>query len=408
MKQPSTINKGTVMIAVLILFAGSSVGASIEEFAAPTYAEEDPYLGAVDDTTDEKDWRALDSNNKGAKNFFSKIMPNRMDDRLDDRISHLEERIEIGQEIVIAYQFCIDQEDCEVDATVLEEMINNLNTKHSDMQEKINSNELLEEEVARFTEREDNEMGDEEENAPEDTSDDDSGQEECEEAGGTWSEDRRVCYEEDERLCIWEDEDGVVHYGCEDDNREVRFDCRTEEIWSDEKQKWCDLDRKKAFSDDKAILLESGRIAISFCIVSEDCTADQEKLREVLAHMSQRHENHRDCTDEERCEFGVQDKKGLFDRLHDTIRKDKRDAKTLSAPNMDVGEDACNERGGEWIEVDDRDKYFAFCNFWTPHDDSSQVECEEEGGTWSEERKTCYHEYHEDDDSMKEDSNREE
>ena len=75
---------------------------------------------------------------------------------------------------------------------------------------------------------------------------------------------------------------------------------------------------------------------------------------------------------------------------------------------MDVGEDVCNERGGEWIEVDDRDKYFAFCNFWNPHDDSSQIECEEEGGTWSEERKTCYHEYHEDDDSMKEDSNREE
>ena len=65
-------------------------------------------------------------------------------------------------------------------------MINNLNTKHSDMQEKTNSNELLEEEVARFTEREDNEVGDEEENAPEDTSDDDSGQEECEEAGSTW------------------------------------------------------------------------------------------------------------------------------------------------------------------------------------------------------------------------------
>ena len=379
------------MFAVLVLFTGASVGASIEDFAAPTYAEEDPYQGAIDDTTDEKDWRALETNDKGiekeAKGFFSKIMPNRMDNRLDDRISHLEERIEIGQEIVIAYQFCIDSEDCEVDPTILEEMISNLNTKHSDMQEKINSNsnELSEEEVARFTEREDTEMEDEEDNTVDDSSNDENSQ-------------------EDEQICIREDEEGVVHYGCEDDkNDELRFDCRTEEIWSDEKQEWCDLERKKSFSDDKAILLESGRVAISFCIVSEDCNADQEKLREVLAHMSHRHENHRDCTDDERCNFGEQDiRRGLFDRLHDTIRKDKKDVK----PNMDVGPDSCNERGGEWIEVNDRDKNFAFCNFWTSYDNSSQVECEEQGGTWSEERKICYHPYEED--SVTEDSSREE
>ena len=118
MKQTSTINKTIVMVAVLVLFTGASVGASIEEFTAPTYAEENAYQGAVDDTTDEKDWRAIESNDKGmergAKNFFSKIMSNRMDDRLEDRISHLEERVEVGQEIVIAYQFCIDSEDCEV------------------------------------------------------------------------------------------------------------------------------------------------------------------------------------------------------------------------------------------------------------------------------------------------------
>ena len=123
MKQTSTINKTIVMVAVLFLFTGASVGASIEEFAAPIYAEEDPYQGAIDDTTDEKDWRAIKSNDKdiekGAKNFFTKIMPDRMDDRLEDRISHLEERIEVGQEIVIAYQFCIDSEDCEVDATAV-------------------------------------------------------------------------------------------------------------------------------------------------------------------------------------------------------------------------------------------------------------------------------------------------
>ena len=164
-------------------------------------------------------------------------MPNRMNDRLDDRISHLEERIEVGQEIVIAYQFCMASEECEVDDTVLEEMIDNLNTKHSDMLEKINSNsdELSEEEVTRFTEREDSDIEDEEDDrSQEDSSDDDRSQEDCEETGGIWSEDRQVCYEEDEQICVWEDKDGVVRYGCEDDKSDqVWFDCRTEEVWSD-------------------------------------------------------------------------------------------------------------------------------------------------------------------------------
>ena len=160
------------------------------------------------------------------------------------------------------------------------------------MLEKINSNsnELSEEEVTRFTEREDSDIEDEEDDTVEESSDDDSSKEECEETGGTWSEDRQVCYEEDVEICIWEDEDGVVRYGCEEDKGDdVWFDCRTEEVWSDEKQEWCDLEQKKAFSDDKAALLESGRIAISFCIVSEECNADQEKLREVLAPVSYTH-----------------------------------------------------------------------------------------------------------------------
>ena len=385
MKQMSTFNKGIVIMVVLVLFAGASVGASIEEFAAPTYEEEDPYRGAIDDTTDEKDWRALESNDKGiekgAKNFFGKLMSDRMNDRLEDRVSHLEERIEIGQEIVIAYQFCIDSQDCEVDATVLEEMISNLNTKHSEMQEKINSDssELAEEEVARFTERENSQIEDEEGNNDTDSSNEDSSQEECEEEGGTWYEERNVCHHEEEQICIWEDEDGIVHYRCDEDKQdELWFDCRTEEIWSDEKQEWCNLERKKASSHHKAILLESGRIAISFCIVSEECTADQNKLREVLAHMSHRHEDHRDCIDYELCEHKEKERKGLFDRLHDKIRKDNIDAKSLTSSHMEIGEDACNERGGEWIEINDRDKEFTFCNFWQSHDDSSQEGIESE------------------------------
>ena len=250
-------------------------------------------------------------------------------------------------------------------------MIDNLNTKHSDMLEKINSdsNELSEEEVTRFTEREDSDIEDEEDDTVDESSDDDSSKVECEETGGTWSEDRQVCYEEDKGDDVW-------------------FDCRTEEVWSDEKHEWCDLEQKKAFSDDKATLLESGRIAISFCIISEECNADQEKLREVLAHMSHRHETHRDCTEDERCERDKQDRRGLFDRLHDTIRKDKKDTKPLPTTHTDIGEETCNERGGEWIEVNDRDKEFTFCNFWLSPDGA---DCLEEGGTWSEERLSLIH-----------------
>ncbi|MDG1533676.1 MAG: hypothetical protein P8Q35_04480, partial [Candidatus Thalassarchaeaceae archaeon] len=49
-----------VVLAVLALFAGASVGASLEEFAAPTYAEDNAYSGAVDDATDERGWKAID------------------------------------------------------------------------------------------------------------------------------------------------------------------------------------------------------------------------------------------------------------------------------------------------------------------------------------------------------------
>jgi|TARA_R110002020_G_scaffold475894_1_gene713881 hypothetical protein len=48
--------------------------------------------------------------------------------------------------------------------------------------------------------------------------------------------------EEDEQICIWEDEDGVVHYRCEEDkDDELWFDCRTEEVWSEEKKEWCSI-----------------------------------------------------------------------------------------------------------------------------------------------------------------------
>ena len=396
-----------VALAVLALFAGASVGASLEEFAAPTYAEDNTYSGAVDDATDERDWKAIDSDKglmKGAKSLIGMSMPGKMDDRMEDREAHLEERMTIGQEIVIAYQYCIDSADCDVDSAELQEMIDNINARHIEMQEKLNSddNELSEENTPRFT-------------------DDDASQEDCEAAGGTWSEDRQACYSEEER---------------EDADDEERFDCRTRELWSEDKQEWCDafmdkddwgewdIDRKMDFADDRAMMLESGRVAISFCLNSEDCTADREVLGEVLEHMSARHDNHRDCSEEERCERGDDDRRGLLHRLRDAMRRGPQGGADHSPPHMDIGPDICEERGGEWTEAPDRGEGFYYCNFWFDddredesneiandqtedeqgesenndrenesnenEDETSQEDCEAAGGTWSEERQHCY------------------
>ena len=397
-----------VAMAVLALFAGASVGASLEEFAAPTYAEDNAYSGAVDDATDERGWKAIDSDKgmmKGAKSLIGKSMPGKMDDRMEDREAHLEERMAIGQEIVIAYQYCLDSAECRVDSAELQEMIDNINARHTEMQEKLNSddNELSEENTPRFT-------------------DDDASQEDCEAAGGTWSEDRQACYSEEER------EDA-------DDEVEERFDCRTRELWSADKQEWCDafmdkddwgewdIDRKMDFADDRAMMLESGRVAISFCLNSEDCTADREVLGEVLEHMSARHDNHRDCSEEERCERGDDDRRGLLHRLRDAMRRGPQGGADHPAPHMDIGPDICEERGGEWTEAPDRGEGFYYCNFWfdddrqnsdeemtqddreeesadedddreeesnETDDDASQEDCEASGGTWSEERQYCY------------------
>ncbi len=333
-----------VALAVLALFAGASVGASLEEFAAPTYAEDNAYSGAVDDATDERGWKAIDSDKgmmNGAKSLIGMSMPGKMDDRMEDREAHLEERMAIGQEIVIAYQYCIDSADCEVDSAELQEMIDNINARHIEMQEKLNSdgNELSEDNSPRFT---DDDREDDREN--------DEG-------------------EEDEE---W-------------------FDCRTRELWSEEKQEWCDafmdkddwgewnIDRKMEFADDRAMMLEAGRVAISFCINSEDCTADREVLGEVLEHMSARHDNHRDCSDEERCERGDDDRRGLLQRLQDAMRRGPRGgAEPLPAPHhMDVGPDVCEERGGEWTEAPDRGEGFYYCNFWFDGDQAEDDRQEE-------------------------------
>ena len=40
---------GVITLAMVSLLAGASVSATLEDYAAPVYAEEDPFEGAVDD-----------------------------------------------------------------------------------------------------------------------------------------------------------------------------------------------------------------------------------------------------------------------------------------------------------------------------------------------------------------------
>ena len=134
---------GLVALAVISLLAGASVGASLEEFAAPEYAEDDWMAGVVDDATDDEDWDERESDDgpmkKGAKDFIRGMMSRSMDDRMDDRVEHLEQRIAAGEELIIALRFCIEESGCEADFEMLHEMVYNMETKHAEMREKIDS-----------------------------------------------------------------------------------------------------------------------------------------------------------------------------------------------------------------------------------------------------------------------------
>ena len=59
-----TVTAGVVALAVVSLLAGASVSATLEEYAAPKYAEADPFEGAVDDLTGEDTWDEKESDEK--------------------------------------------------------------------------------------------------------------------------------------------------------------------------------------------------------------------------------------------------------------------------------------------------------------------------------------------------------
>ena len=398
---------GLVALAVISLLAGASVGASLEEFAAPEYAEDDWMAGVVDDATDDEDWderKSQDSRmKKGAKDFIRNMMSDRMDDRMDDRVEHLEQRVAAGEELIIALRFCLEETACEADSEHLQEMIDNMEGKHAEMQYKIDTesqDELQQEEVPLRTD-------------PDPANDDETTQEDCEAAGGEWYEDRQVCVtESEERICLWEDEEGVVRYDCLDEE-EVRFDCRTKELWSEEKQEWCDArmehgdwhdwddERKMRYSEDKASMLEAASTAIAYCLENEACAADASAITSVYEEMTEKHHRHAKCAGGEKCHRGKDDRRGLMERLSDAVfggpaemeDREDFDMEIRIMADLEVPQEVCEERGGEWVADGDTSacvwpEYDRDCNKDKDRDDvgeSEQEPAEDEAESESEE-----------------------
>ena len=376
-KSGSTTGRTILVLATFTLLAGTSMASGLEDFASQEYAEEDWREGVVDDATDDDGWDTMKSEDKpmkrAAKKFIRAMMGKRMDDRMDDRTDHLEDRMTAGQELVTAFQFCIEHTECTGDAGELRFMIDSINSRHADMREKIDvkGSEELPEQRDRMM------------------ADDDDSQEDCEASGGTWSEERQVCYSEDER-------------DDREDEEETRFDCRTEEVWSEEKKEWCDALMVKDEGwyewdgvDRKASMLESAAAAVAFCLESEDCTADEAALTVIHDRMIDRHQRH----------------------VRDAARLDRGgwdDGESRVMADIQVSQETCLERGGEWVtdvensacvwpefdregcdKGEDREDQSEDDREEDREDESdesatTQADCEANGGTWSEERQACY------------------
>ena len=381
---------GLVALAVISLLAGASVGASLEEFAAPEYAEDDWMSGVVDDATDDEDWDERESDDspmkKGAKDFIRGMMSERMDDRMDDRIEHLEQRIAAGQEFIIALRFCLEQTECVADGEELQEMIDNMETKHAEMQVKVDAHSL--EELPEESQRMEAEGDRDDENS-------------------------------------------------EKGDEEEWFDCRTREMWSEEKQEWCDdfMDkenwhqwddnRKMDYAEDRAGMLEAASIAIAYCLESEECDADASAITSIHQKMTEKHEHHMRCAEDKRCDRGKHDRRGLMQRFSDAMfggpgemqDREDRDTEVRVMADLMIPQEICEERGGEWVDRDGRSacvwpEYDRDCDKDNDSEDDgsddgseddrdredggsdnesgTQEECEASGGTWSEDRQTCY------------------
>ena len=220
-------------------------------------------------------------------------------------------------------------------------------------------------------------------------------------------------------------------------DEEEWFDCRTREMWSEEKQEWCDdfMDkenwhqwddnRKMDYAEDRAGMLEAASIAIAYCLESEECDADASAITSIHQKMTEKHEHHMRCAEDKRCDRGKHDRRGLMQRFSDAMfggpgemqDKEDRDTEVRVMADLMIPQEICEERGGEWVDRDGRSacvwpEYDRDCDKDDDSEDGgsdygseddrdreddgsdnesgTQEECEASGGTWSEDRQTCY------------------
>ncbi|MBJ28556.1 MAG: hypothetical protein CMB61_00660 [Euryarchaeota archaeon] len=352
------VTMSVIALAFASLLAGASVAATLEEYAAPVYAEADPFEGAVDDLTGEDTWEEKEADAKPMSKQIRKAMKSRMDDRMDDRTEHLEKRIEIDSNLIIAFQYCLDSTDCAADNETLLEMIEKITWAVDGMQAKINGSETLTHE--------------------------------------DWT-----VKADDERFCLRE-ENGVYLYDCDD---------KKYKDW-DERKDWNETD-KVEFAEEKETELMTAQVAISFCLDFSECIADSETIETALERMISRADHHSDCAEDGRCDRDHDNRKGFRGRIGGAICKmmdscEDRERTLPAQHTIDITQELCESRMGVWTEAVDRDDGVFYCD-WSELEEESdtdesseeddreddqetsqnQEECEANGGTWYEDRQYC-------------------
>jgi hypothetical protein len=316
------VTMGVVALAVVSLLAGASVAATLEDYAAPVYAEADPFEGAVDDVTGEDTWEAKETDGKPLGKHIRKAMKSRMNDRMEDRTEHLEQRIDIDSNLIAAFQFCLDSADCTADAESLSEMIEKLAWAVDGMQAKLDGTDSV------------------------------------------TNEDKAV-KADDYQICIRE-ENGVVHYDCDDEEYKD---------W-DERKLW-DETKRMEFAEEKSTQLRAAQEAISFCMESEDCPADSETIGTALRHMISRAEHHRECADDSRCHRDHDERQGFRGRMGGALCKmiDRCEDRghPLPAPHhTEITQEMCESRMGVWTEAADRGDGVFYCDWSELAEDSER------------------------------------
>ena len=405
-------------LAVISLLAGASVSASVDEFLEPRYVEDNPYAGVVDDAVGDATWEEVKHDKKGINNLIKSFLKNRIGGLDEERNEHLEERIAAIEALRTALQFCLDNLDCNAESEVLSLTLLSIDLRTPSMNAKIG----FEEDGWRY---------------------EDLTEAECESRTGNWASDEGKSY------CFrpggsWIDND------YEDKHDEEWFDCRTKELWTDEKQEWCDdlqdnmkfkpFSPEAAHKDwsamektdisEKMTMTENSAIAISYCINNHECGGidmtndDRHDLNSILTkvgeEMAKRHADYQECHEELDCERESEDKqqremKGLVSRMKDIFKDDDLKDSPLPATydrsdftRFEMTQEICEARDGTWTAAPDRGEGFYYCDNLIDgvdkeceddedeneseidNEDNSQESCEEAGGTWSEDRQECY------------------